>query len=390
MRTRSVWPQQDPDTVHYEFLKGKFRAELEAECNKKKTKERSSRPSWIPDWVTPEFGFRVCHGFALVTTILALSWTFTAVINGHLPVELWWKPMLLLKLGYPMLPVILLCWVMRYVRFDGISKTTVRKKRIDAGYYFANLKMGLLPSLGPGMLIGVVLDKIVVRPGSFGVARTFREFILPLAWIVGLGFWLVLETTLLRKAHHKEQTRGDWGNFATWYIDYNPKTDWRSWVKKGPHSMFGILDVPRHGTFHKVTQANVARVIGVTVCCILFWGIFLFEWVLRMSDEGRQWWTNEDDTSCTMMILRTDFCNLVSNTVTAPFLVWWVWREPHGEDTQPREDTQPLLPGNGGTDESAEKEGIETALKDFVEIVAALPWIEIRRHQGLSEVLLVP
>eukprot|EP00927_Polykrikos_kofoidii_P040489 TRINITY_DN345_c0_g2_i1.p1 TRINITY_DN345_c0_g2~~TRINITY_DN345_c0_g2_i1.p1 ORF type:complete len:400 (+),score=43.80 TRINITY_DN345_c0_g2_i1:57-1256(+) len=377
-RHNNAWGEKS----YHDFLRDVFRTDLKEVCETLKSDPRVLlHPSWLPYWITAEFGFSVCHWCALTTTIWGLSWTLIAVTNGRVPSELYWKPMLLLKLAYPMLPVILLCWGRRYVRCDGISRVTCRAEPMSAGYYFANLKMGLLPSLGPGLLIGVVLDKLVVRPHSFGVAKEYREGILPLAWIVGLSFWLFVEKRLPR---HDEQDRCDWGNFASWYIDYTPNTSWETWVKKGPHSIFGIIDAPQHGTFHKVTQANIARVVGVTVSCILFWVVFLLWWVFAMSEEARQSWSNENDRSCTMMLIRTDFVNLFFNTVTAPFLMFWVWRDEKSEKKHVSSGglQRPLC-------ESAEDDNrIEDVLTELVDVVAHLPLVTVAGNESLSSKLL--
>lgn len=285
-----------------------------------------SSPITLPIWITPDFLFNIAHTFAVFVGVYGCLWTSVALYIDKVPGGLIWAPLLLLKLGYPMVPVIIGCWMSRYVHNFG--------RRLSPGYYFANLKMALLPSLGPGLLLGAVGKMLVLKLAGLErvLGDTYSELLLPFAWLLGYALWEVvalqvwsgkplpvLGRPLLEEPVLEELNREDWGFYERWIVVPKPSKPWKEWVQRGPHWMFFVIPAPRHGTFHKITQASKVRFIGVTVCCTIAWVILIFVGLMFVaplpSDHGKF-----------AMVMHTDFANLFTNTLTAPCLILVTWR----------------------------------------------------------------
>jgi len=354
-------------------------------------------PAWLLRWVTPDFLFAALHWWALITLLYGMSWTLVAVSTGELPLGKLWKPMKLLKLSYPMLPVILGSWICRS-KFNNGSY-------MSSGYYFSNLKMGLLPSLGPGMIIGVILDKLVVRPQfePFHVQEEFRKIMLPTAWLSGFFIWIVIQLWI---PPNEETRRKDWGLYSRWYLEphsgfghmrkLNPFSEW---VHKGPHFFLYIIPTPKHGTFHKVLQANKARSIGITVCSIVMWFLLLVWWSVLSGDAWRKWWTSLMSDHVKQLIIDTDFPNLFFNTLTAPYLIYDTWRkEPSAQTSSDLQNVydsawadvgpksrpiiQPGLP-----QESNEEIEMNWIFEELIQEVMKLPLEDIMKLKELRDIV---
>eukprot|EP00927_Polykrikos_kofoidii_P064617 TRINITY_DN6003_c0_g1_i2.p1 TRINITY_DN6003_c0_g1~~TRINITY_DN6003_c0_g1_i2.p1 ORF type:complete len:406 (-),score=35.47 TRINITY_DN6003_c0_g1_i2:113-1279(-) len=359
--------------IHLDSLRRVLRNELEGICASKQG-EVVSRCTWIP-----ETCFCLFHAWAWLTLIYGLCWTYTAAIQHELPKDLKWKPMELFKLSYPMLPVIIGC---QFRRWNFCSTN----RRMSPGYYFANLKMGLLPSLGPGFLIGVVLDKLVVRPSSFGVDAEYRELILPLSWFVGFFTWRLVGPCL---PAHTEQNRKDWGRFAAWHIDPSFGKPLQDWVKRGSPFVMFFIQAPIHGTFHKVTQANAARVVGITGLCIILWSSALLWWSIWSTPSWKNWWTTAmaADLHWCRVFVQTGFVNLIVNAITAPFLIGWTWR------CEPDDATlhQASVPRYSATEQEQplQREGnFADTLEELAEIVSKMPLEAVLDDPTLTRLLL--
>lgn len=303
------------------FLKTSLSDAFWLACEEAESKD-AEFPWWMPYWMrrNPEYLVGVAHGIALVSLIYALAWTCLAYVRKEVPGYLGWKPMGLIKLGYPMIPVILGCWITR----------GRRDAKMTLGYYFANLKSALLPSLGPGFLIGFLLDKVIVRPRQvLHEAELWCEFLLPMAWILGCSLWALIATPT-KRWWPAEARRSDWGLYQRIYLDYKPEKPWKEWIVKGPQTIFGAIAAPEHGTYHKVAVASWFLAAGITICCLIMWFFLILWWALLMPLGFKSWWYAEVKVSSGLTgfgaLIETDFPNLVLNTLTAPVLIWYTWR----------------------------------------------------------------
>merc|ERR1711971_215558 len=116
--------------------------------------------------------------------------------------------------------------------------------------------------------------------------------------------------------------------------------EWQDWIHPGPQHLCGVLRCPQYGTFHKVSQADAMRVIGVTLCTTLVWIALV---IIGLCDNGfHDLFTNMDKGhpkghSALAMLFHTDAPNHFTNTLTAPVLIWYTWRaEPKPEESDGR------------------------------------------------------
>merc|ERR1719367_2480278 len=271
-----------------------------------------------------EVCFTSAHLIALFVAVYGTLWTavgtFAYPKSTAPPDHLVWLPLQLFKLGYPMVPVILWCWHLRFCCRDTLHRMT-------AGYYFANLKMALLPSLGPGLLIGGVVKFALVH--AFHLQEELGDVcmacLLPVAWLLGCFLWYLL-SCICRIDLGQEARREDWGLYARWVVVAKPAIPWQKWIRRGPHNLLGIIAFPRHGTFHKVTSASTGRLLGITICTFAaYLSLLAVAWWQRGRLVAAVEWPHAFAIMAT-----TDYCNLIANCITAPFLVRWTWRnEPY-------------------------------------------------------------
>jgi len=275
----------------------------------------------------PDKIFRVAHWFAVFVLVYACAWSFTAIHRSIVPDGAVWQLAHVTKLGYPMVPVILYCWFCRH-------KFNNNHQRMTPGYYFANLKMALMPSLGPGLIIGAILKFLVLKLGGVGdtLGETYSEFLLPVAWLMGCVGWYVY--VLAYKWRHKQSIYGhvapDWGHYERWVIKPDPSKKWQDWVVKGPHWLpadnVPIIPAAELGTFEGIAQADMLRTKGITICCLVAWSLLIIFGLWAPS------WINKFDETCgklhpwMQMLIHTDFINILTNTLTAPILVHRTWR----------------------------------------------------------------
>merc|ERR1711972_1162388 len=120
-----------------------------------------------------------------------------------------------------MVPPILGCWICRHWYNLG--------RRMTPGYYLANLKTVLLPSLGPGVITGFVF-KYSLRNWGYSEEGPVC-LLMPASWILGcLSWWLIdglgrllfcllVSQGLLKQPSPEEQEQWlNWGYHQRWYV----------------------------------------------------------------------------------------------------------------------------------------------------------------------------
>eukprot|EP00930_Biecheleria_cincta_P050230 TRINITY_DN35403_c0_g1_i1.p1 TRINITY_DN35403_c0_g1~~TRINITY_DN35403_c0_g1_i1.p1 ORF type:complete len:471 (-),score=51.56 TRINITY_DN35403_c0_g1_i1:131-1543(-) len=299
------------------------------------------------DWslqvqLSPEHIFKVLHLYALTSCCIGILWSGAAVTMGYLPTGIVWFICPVLKLGYPMIPVIIGCWIKRRRTTPGMTP----------GYYFANLKMPLMASLGPGLLIGALGDTVVLHLCGITqvIGRTYSAFILAFAWLTTcLVFWL-LENCIYRtfgtQNGRAETDNKDWGFYSRvlverectgerWY--YSEK--FQVYLRPGISWTLGFIPTPRNGTFHKITDANKLRCISITVICGLIWCMLIVAGHSRFIPDI-------EVNSVPYLLIHTDMHNFIINALTAPFLIQTTWRaEPSAGErrAEPQRDQRPWV-----------------------------------------------
>lgn len=304
--------------------------------------------------------FGAIHLIALIAAVYAIAWTATWDGVGKAPKTGVWLPMVLFTMGYPMVPIIFGCWMLRaFERCKGSSG-----RRMTAGYYFNNLKMGLLPSLGYGFFVNFIFKKGIkmMTKGNKGL-EVFLDLLGPVAWVFGvLGWWGVshcIDTG-------EEARRPDFGFYPRWRVERGrqkeggPSPPLEEMLHKGPHMFLRIIPTPTHGTLTKIMKASLARMIGISLLASLLWfsGVL---WFLVDEDMKNHWNSVEEGHSAEKIILCTEMLDLIVNTCTAPLIIAWGWRsEPHapaaaeGASTPTSEAEALVLPFDDEATERAE------------------------------------
>lgn len=326
----SHFSERDFDAICDKVLRGRrdpdeivLPTKLQRCCGGKKSIQK-------PTWFTPEHIFNFIHAFAVFVLAYGVAWSWVAVQSKEVPRDIWWLPLSLCKLGYPMVPVIILCWLQRQGQ-DSQGKWF----RMTPGYYFANLKMSLLLSLGPGFLLGCIGKLMVLK--LCGVERllgmTYSEFMLPIAWLLGVVLWFCISGPYFRKFGSKleqeERQREDWGLYERWVVEPDSEKNWHEWIRAGPDYAFSIIPAPRYGTFMNIGRADYLRATGITLCCSIAW-LSLIILGLVCPEILKQFDAIAQRNTAAAMLIHTDAPNLITNTLTAPFLVWWTWRPEPG------------------------------------------------------------
>lgn len=296
------------------------------------------------NFLTVEVLFGAVHVIALTAAVYACAYTARGFDVGDAPEAhgdapeaplacfpgsngLVWKPMALLKMGYPMVPVILGCWVVR-----ACERRSGGGRKMTAGYYFNNLKMGLLPSLGYGFMVNFVLKYAITKMARQQVLPPILlDMLGPASWVFGVLCWggvsFLIDTG-------EEARRPDFGFYPRWRVERRRREDGgaapvEDIVHKGPHMFFRVIPTPIHGTLKKVLYASLARMVGITLLACILW----FSGVLLcLLNEGVQdyWLDLDEGGSAWKVILCTDMLNLIVNTFTAPLLIRWGWRSEPG------------------------------------------------------------
>lgn len=292
-------------------------------------KEQVPKPSWL----TPDFIFNAAHYLALFVAVYGILWSGLSMAWGDVLTGPLWMPLQLLKLGYPMVPVVLGCWIARHQ-----NDSTGAWRKMTPGYYFANLKMCLMVSLGAGFLIGAGGKVLVLKLLGIEhiVGTTYSEFLLPVAWLLGCLLWGMVASSFYAKFGGKferaERCRQDWGYYARWVVVPEDSKPWEEWIRAGPHWLAGVIPAARHGTFHKIGEADKLRAIGITLCTAVAW-VSMIVLALAMPGIVQTFDQKDAENSCVAILIHTDAPNLITNTLTAPFLIYSMWRpEPNARD----------------------------------------------------------
>jgi len=286
------------------------------------------------NFLTVEVLFGAVHVIALTAAVYACAYTARGFDVGDAPHGAVWLPMALLKMGYPMVPIILGCWMVR-----ACERRSGGGRKMTAGYYFNNLKMGLLPSLGYGFMVNFVMKMAIkVMVSDQVLPPIVLDMLGPASWVFGVLCWggvsFFIDTG-------EEARRPDFGFYPRWRVERPKQRDGgvapvEEIVHKGPHMFFRVIPTPTHGTLKHVLYASLARMVGITLLASILWftGVLL----CLVSEGVQDYWLDLDEgTSAWKVILCTDMLNLIVNIFTAPLLIRWGWR------SEPRVQSGALL-----------------------------------------------